>query len=124
MINKFYRDYQTQYCAWRREKEILKENTNELKALSKNQQLVQGRLLRTAISLTDAEKAQPGGRTKPYGFDAQTFKQYLMIYDAVLPSIITQTNEGDFVLMFATENQRDAFLECTLSLSLCLSLIV
>ena len=115
MINKFVREYTHQRAAWRHEGEIVKDSTNDLKVLSKNEDILRDRLLRTYLKRTKS------GKLTHYNFDPATLKQYLMIYDAVLPSVITQNNEGDFVLLFATDNQLEAFLECMPPLPLPLS---
>eukprot|EP01084_Bolivina_argentea_P050595 93054_1 len=106
MINKFFREYGSQKAAWIHEQEIVNESSKKLKVLSKNEEILRNRILRTFLKRDPKTHAQTS-----YNFDPATFKQYLMIYDAVLPSIITQNNTGDFVLLFETDNQLSAFEE-------------
>ena len=112
MINKFFHEYGQQKAAWLHEQEITNESSTNLKVLSKSEDILRNRILRTFLKRDPKTNAMTS-----YDFDPATFKQYLQIYDAVLPSIITQNNNGHFVLLFETDNKLDAFFE-GLSLSL------
>eukprot|EP01084_Bolivina_argentea_P015761 29531_1 len=106
MINKFFHEYGAQKAAWVHEQEITNETSKNLKVLAKNEQILRNRILRTFLR-RDPKTQQ----FTTYNFDPATFKQYLMIYDAIIPSIITQNDKGDFVLLFETDNQLAAFQE-------------
>ena len=106
MINRFFNEYGSQRAAWRHERDITNQTSKKLKVLTRNEEIARNRILRTFL------KRDPITHEKSsYNFDPTTFKQYLMIYDAILPSIITQNDTGDFVLIFDTDNQVQAFEE-------------
>ena len=108
MINKFFHEYGQQKAAWIHEAEITKESSKDLKVAANDGDILRNRILRTFLK-RDAKTKQ----MTSYNFDPDTFKKYLMIYDAVLPSVITQNDQGHFVLLFETENQLNAFFEGT-----------
>lgn len=113
MINKFFHQYGTQKRDWIHEQEHTNHTTKKYKILSQNEEILRNRILRTYLKRNP--KTQ---QLTSYNFDPKTFKQYLMIYDAILPSIITQNDNGDFVLVFQTDNQLSAFQEGLLFISI------
>ena len=106
MINRFFNEYRSQKDIFRHETEIRETTSKSIKVLCKNEDVLRSRILRTFLRRNP--KTQ---QISFYNFDPKEFKQYLQIYDAILPSIITQNDTGHFVLVFESENQTDAFLE-------------
>lgn len=106
MINHFLNEYGNQKQIFKHEKEILDTTSKSIKVLSKNEEILRSRLVKTFL-----KRHPKTQKLTKYNFDPKEFKQFLMIYDTVLPSIITQNNSSDFIMVFESDNQTAAFLE-------------
>lgn len=109
MINAFFNQYGRQKAAFIHEKELSQFSITNIKKLAKHENSTD--LLRNRILRTFLKRDSKTHDKQLYKFTIDEFRHYLKINDAILPSIITQNDNGDYVLFFKTDNESLAFSE-------------
>ena len=99
MLHKFFHEYSIQKQRLIQDREVLQDDTAKWSELSKNEDAFRSRTLRTYLQ----QKLQT------YNFNQDEFRKHLVAHQAIMPTIITNSNYGDFILVFGSVNDATAF---------------